>query len=62
MKKLSLISGAVTLNSKQQKDVLGGAGGGPDGEAMVCGCDCAGNVTGPSYCSFIISCPQIYTC
>ena len=63
MKKLALISGAAILSSKQQKEVLGGKGGGDvDGEAQICGCDCAGNVTGPAYCSFIMSCIQVYNC
>jgi hypothetical protein len=63
MKKLTSISGAAILSSKQQKEVLGGKGGGGiDVEVQICGCDCAGNVTGPSYCSFIMGCPQVYTC
>lgn len=60
MKKLKAISGASILNSKQQKDIVGGISGDPD--LSKCGCDCAGRVTGPFYCGFYIGCPQVYTC
>jgi hypothetical protein len=60
MKKLTSISGAIILNSKQQKDIVGGISGKPD--LSLCGCDCAGSVTGPFYCSFYFGCPQVYTC
>ncbi|WP_299207732.1 hypothetical protein [uncultured Dokdonia sp.] len=60
MKKLKTISGASILNSKQQKDIVGGISGDPD--LSKCGCDCAGRVTGPYYCRFYIGCPQVYTC
>lgn len=60
MKKLKAISGASVLNSKQQKDIVGGISGKPD--LSLCGCDCAGAVTGPFYCPYYIGCPQVYTC
>lgn len=62
MKKLRSITGATVLSSKQQKNIEGGAGGGGNVDLSKCGCDCAGRVTGPFYCSFYIACPQVYTC
>ncbi|MFC4633003.1 hypothetical protein ACFO3O_03745 [Dokdonia ponticola] len=60
MKKLKAITGASILNSKQQKDIVGGISGEPD--LSKCGCDCAARVTGPFYCRFYIACPDVYTC
>lgn len=63
MKKLTLISGATILNSKQQKDIAGGVGViGGNVDLSLCGCDCAGRVTGPFYCGFYLACPLVYTC
>ena len=63
MKKLISITGATVLSSKQQKNIEAGAGGlGGNVDLSLCGCDCAGRVTGPFYCSFYIACPQVYTC
>ncbi|MFC4633004.1 hypothetical protein ACFO3O_03750 [Dokdonia ponticola] len=63
MKKLKSILGATVLNNKQQKNIQAGAGGlGGNVDLSLCGCDCAGRVTGPFYCSFYIACPQVYTC
>jgi hypothetical protein len=60
MKKLTSISGATILNSKQQKDIVGGISGEPD--LTLCGCDCTGSVTGPFYCLQHYGCLQVYTC
>lgn len=57
------IKNAQQLSRDEQRAILGGAGGGttpPD--LSLCGCDCAGSVTGPSYCIKYIACPQVYTC
>jgi hypothetical protein len=63
MKKLTLISGAAVLSSKQQKDIVAGAGGiGGNVDLSLCGCDCTGSVTGPIYCGFYLACPLVYTC
>ena len=59
MKKLVNIKGVSTLSRAEQQSVSGGISG---PELSLCGCDCAGNVTGPFYCSFYIGCPQVYTC
>lgn len=61
MKKLQSISGASLLTNKQQKDIIGGIGGG-NVDLSLCGCDCTGSVTGPFYCGFYIACPHVYTC
>ena len=53
------IKGATILTKSEQKSLTGGAGG---NDPSLCGCDCAGNVTGPFYCVFIMSCPQVYNC
>ena len=60
MKNLLSISGASVLTNKQQKDIVGGISGNVD--LSLCGCDCAGRVTGPFYCGFYLACPQVYTC
>lgn len=63
MKKLTSIAGATILSSKEQKDIVGGIGGGGfEIDLSLCGCDCAGRVTGPFYCSFYLACPLVYTC
>lgn len=31
-------------------------------DLSLCGCDCAGAVTGPAYCSIYFACLQVYTC
>ena len=60
MKNLLSISGATVLSKKEQKNFMGGISGTPD--LSKCGCDCAGRVTGPFYCSTYFACPQVYTC
>lgn len=63
MKKQILnILGSEVLSKKAQQEIKGGAGGGGTPDMEMCGCDCAGNVTGPKYCSYIMSCPQVYDC
>lgn len=52
------INGATILTKSEQKSLNGGIGIDPS----LCGCDCAGNVTGPKFCEFIMGCPQVYTC
>ena len=60
MKKQILnVAGSAILSKKAQKEITGG-GGTPD--LSLCGCDCAGGVTGPFYCFKYIACPQVYTC
>jgi hypothetical protein len=59
MKNLVNIKGVSTLSRAEQQSISGGIGT-PD--LSLCGCDCAGNVTGPLYCRFYIACPQVYTC
>jgi len=59
MKNLLKIKGVSALSRSEQQSVEGGFGT-PD--LSLCGCDCAGNVTGPKYCPFYIGCPQVYTC
>lgn len=62
MKRLILnIEGVKPISKEAQKTILGGAGGGGC-NLSKCGCDCAGNVTGPICCVYYIACPQIYTC
>ena len=59
--KLLKVKGIQVLSKKDQNSIIGGIGGSkPD--LSKCGCDCAGNVTGPKYCGLFIACPQIYTC
>ena len=63
MKKQILnVKGSSILSKKAQQEINGGAGGGGTPDMEVCGCDCTGSVTGPKYCKFIISCPQVITC
>ena len=57
--KILNVVGSQILSKKAQKEVKGGAGG---FDISLCGCDCAGNVTGPKYCPLLIGCPQVYTC
>ena len=59
MKNLLKIKGVSALSRADQKSVSGGFGN-PD--LSLCGCDCAGRVTGPIYCNWYIACPQVYTC
>jgi len=57
------IKNAQELSRSEQRAILGGAGGGttpPD--LSKCGCDCAGSVTGPAYCSLYMGCLQVYKC
>jgi hypothetical protein len=56
MKNLLHIKGVSTLSREEQKSVAGGF------DLSLCGCDCAGNVTGPLYCFGQIYCLQVYTC
>jgi hypothetical protein len=56
MKKLVNIKGVSVLSRAEQQSVGGGY------DLSLCGCDCAGNVTGPKYCPWFIACPQVYTC
>lgn len=57
------IQGATILTKTQQKEVSGGVSFPiKDWDLSKCGCDCAGNVTGPFYCRKFIACPQVYTC
>lgn len=60
--KILNVAGSQVLTKKAQQEIKGGIGGfgGPD--LSKCGCDCAGNVTGPKYCVFYMACPQVYTC
>lgn len=58
--KLLNIQGAELLSRDAQKTIVGSGKGNPD--LSLCGCDCAGSVTGPWYCSNYIACPQVYTC
>jgi hypothetical protein len=60
MKNLRNIKGVSALSRAEQQSVAGGIGGDPD--LSLCGCDCAGRVTGPIYCNWYIACPQVYTC
>lgn len=56
------ILGSEILSKKAQQKIKGGAGGKGKPDLSLCGCDCTGSVTGPSYCSFYIGCPQVITC
>lgn len=58
--RLLSISGITKLTRENQKQILGGISGSVD--LSKCGCDCAGSVTGPFYCSQYFGCPQVYTC
>ncbi|CAL2079903.1 Bacteriocin [Tenacibaculum sp. 190524A05c] len=63
MKKTILnVKGATTLSKAQQQEVNGGIDLIGYGDLSKCGCDCAGNVTGPLYCQKFMACPQVYTC
>jgi len=57
--KILNVAGSAIISKKEQMQIKGG-GGTPD--LSVCGCDCAGGVTGPFYCFKYIACPQVYTC
>lgn len=55
------IKGASVISKNEQSQINGGIGlGGYD--LSLCGCDCAGRVTGPKYCPWFMACPQVYTC
>lgn len=54
------LKGISILSKQQQKLFIGGSF--DLVESIICGCDCAGNVTGPTMCSSVINCPQVYTC
>jgi len=56
------VAGSEILSKKAQQEIIGGAGGSGKPDLSQCGCDCAGNVTGPGYCSLYFGCPQVYTC
>lgn len=57
-KNLLNIEGATLLSRNEQKSLTGGIGI----DLSLCGCDCAGAVTGPAYCELYMACPQVYTC
>jgi hypothetical protein len=56
--RLLSLSGVEILSREQQKMIVGQA----KIDLSKCGCDCAGSVTGPSYCAGQIACTQGYTC
>jgi len=58
--KILNVVGSQILSKKAQQEITGGVSGKPD--LSLCGCDCAGNVTGPFYCNFYFGCPQVYNC
>lgn len=58
MKNVLKISSLKVLSPTEQKNIIGTA----DNNPALCGCDCAGNVTGPIYCRKLIACLQVYTC
>jgi len=63
MKKSILeLKNAKKLTRDQMKSVVGGIGDPVNPDLSKCGCDCAGRVTGPSYCIRYIACPQVYNC
>ncbi|MDY0779654.1 hypothetical protein [Tenacibaculum sp. IB213877] len=55
------ITGTNILSKQDLQNIFGGAGIEPI-DLTKCGCDCAGNVTGPKYCSLYFGCPQVYDC
>jgi hypothetical protein len=56
----NMLKNAKKLQKQDLKNIMGGVSGNPD--LSLCGCDCAGAVTGPKYCGQYIACPQVYTC
>ncbi|WP_298516477.1 hypothetical protein [uncultured Kordia sp.] len=56
------IKGVSAISKQEQSQINGGAGFPGAGSYQGCGCDCAGRVTGPKYCEWLIACPQVYTC
>lgn len=56
----NILKNAKKLKQADLKNIVGGVSGNPD--LSLCGCDCAGAVTGPYYCVQYIGCPQVYTC
>ncbi|MEM6719578.1 MAG: hypothetical protein AAF611_09700 [Bacteroidota bacterium] len=60
MSKILNIKGATKISKTEQSQINGGLSIGYD--ISKCGCDCAGRVTGPKYCPWIMACLQVYTC
>ena len=60
--KLSSIKGAQILSKDSQRKIVGQIGSCKLLDLSLCGCDCAGRVTGPFYCNGCIACLQVYTC
>lgn len=58
--KNNMLKNAKKLQKQDLKNIMGGVSGNLD--LSLCGCDCAGAVTGPKYCGQYIACPQVYTC
>ncbi|MBO6183410.1 hypothetical protein NAL32_07930 [Chryseobacterium sp. Ch-15] len=56
----NILKNAKKLKQADLKNIVGGVSGNPD--LSLCGCDCAGSVTGPLYCGNYIGCLQVYTC
>jgi hypothetical protein len=56
----NFLKNATKLKKADLKNITGGVSGTPD--LSLCGCDCAGAVTGPKYCVQYMACPQVYTC
>ncbi|MCD1116861.1 hypothetical protein [Chryseobacterium turcicum] len=57
----NILKNAKKLKQADLKNIVGGVkGGNPD--LSLCGCDCAGTVTGPEYCPQYFGCLQVYTC
>lgn len=54
------VSGVSVLSKGAQSQITGKAKGPVD--LSLCGCNCAGNVIGPSYCGAHILCTLEYTC
>lgn len=50
------------LNRAELRNVQGGVFKPGTGDIKKCGCSCTGAVTGPSYCQYMIACPQVMTC
>lgn len=55
----NILKNAKKLNKKDLKNMVGGE---INHDITLCGCDCAGAVTGPAYCLNYMGCPQVYTC
>lgn len=62
MKNILNIKGVTVISKESQSQISGGAGWPAPGN-LICGCDCAGRVTGGIACYFSnFACPQVYTC